>query len=155
MDYRFDYAVHDVNAITYRLLDKVCTAAMGDNNTSINPLFPNGDSWMLYSKWHSQEEFDAYAEQHEDVKPYRIRDCSISFRNYCGTLELLVVNEDGNFPLYNKIDGLSRGELIDEYYREIMLVKHLVNRGTCHTFQADMDRMYKDNYEKFFGVKNM
>ena len=148
MTYRIDHAVHDVNDITRELLDKVCDAAMGDDNTSDNFLFPNGDNWLLLCKWKTQEEFDAYAKSHDDVKPYHISYGGVSFRNYCGTLELLITDANGNHIIYNKIDGLSRKELLDEYYHEIMLVKHLTDTVKTKTFQKESDRMCKNNEER-------
>lgn len=144
--YRFDYSVHDLNDVNIELLERVCDAAMGQNNTSINPLFPNGDTWMIYSPWESQEQFEA---ENPEAKPCEARRSGISFRNYCGTLELLVKDADGSHVIYNKINGLTKDDLLAEYFREITLVKHLIGQKSQKTFAEESRRMYEDNFKKF------
>lgn len=143
---RFDHAVHDIDEVSIDLLSRVCDAAMGQNSTSPNPLFPNGDTWMIYSPWESQEQFD---EEHPDAKPYESHRGGISFRNYCGKLELLVENADGGHIIYNKIDGLPKEDLLAEYMREITLVKHLLGQKKTITFKKEKRRMYQDNFDKW------
>lgn len=65
------------------------------------------------------------------------RRAEVSFRNYCGTLELLITDLNGRFIIYNKLDGLSFDDLINEYYKQFLVVKHLIETEVHHTFGDD------------------
>ena len=84
-----------------------------------------------------------------DAKPFQSHRGGISFRNYCGTLELLIEDAEGGHIVYNKIDGLSREDLIAEYMHEIKLVKHLLGQKKTSTFEKEKHRMYQDNFDKW------
>lgn len=140
---KYKYRVNSLDLVTRELFEQAINAAMGDDNTSSNPLFPNGDSWYVYGKFVPKEESD-------DGEWHRVS--QVSFRNYCGNCEMLITDVAGNFIIYTKIDGLSRSDLIDEYYREFILVRHLIDSEIKDTFNEEKSRMYKNNLDTLFGT---
>ena len=75
------------------------------------------------------------------------RKSQVSFRNYCGGLEMLITDLDGKFITYNKLDGLSFDDLISEYYRQFLTVKHLIETKVNKTFGNDW---FNEDVEKGF-----
>lgn len=78
----------------------------------------------------------------------------VSFRNYCGNLEMLITDINRNFLIYTQIDGLSFDELLEEYYRQFLKVKHLIEKENHKTFDTnwfneDVIKGFGEVYDKF------
>ena len=117
--------------------------AMGCGISSVAPLGFSGDTYYMFGKMID-------AKESEDGKWHRVS--QVTFRNYCGTLEMLITSKNGHFLIYNKLDCLSYDEIIDEYYREFCLVKHLIETEVISTFDKDNIKLNK-NYELSEGFE--
>lgn len=136
--------VNSLDEVTHELVTQGIERAMGYGNTSDNLLFPNGDDVYIYGT-------EVDAPNFFSDGTYRTMWASISFRNYCGACELLVKDSKGGHIIYNKIDGLSKEALADEYYHEICLVKHMIDGVAKNEFEDVERSMYRELAEKLMG----
>ena len=137
--------VDGIDEVTLDLVRKGMERAMGYGNTSDNLFFPNGDDVYIYGT-------EVDAPKFSGDGTYKTMWSSISFRNYCGKCELLVRDSEGDHLLYNKINGLSKEALAEEYYREICVVRHLID-GVAENAYEDVKReMFKDSKRRIMGI---
>lgn len=143
---RFDstLVVDSLDEVTRELVMQGIERAMGYGNTSDNLIFPNGDDVYIYGTEVDAPNFFCDG-------TYRTMWASISFRNYCGTCELLVKDSKGDHIIYNKIVGLSKDALADEYYHEICLVKHMIDGVAENAFEEVERSMYRVSAEKLLS----
>ena len=138
--------VDSIEDVTLDLVRRGMERAMEYGNTSDNVFFPNGDDVYIYGT-----EVDAPKFSGEGT--YRTMWASISFRNYCGRCELLVKDSKGDHLVYNKINGLSKEELAEEYYREILLVSHLIDGVAENAYEDIMREMFEDSKRRIVGAR--
>lgn len=58
----------------------------------------------------------------------------VSLRNYCGTLEMLITDRNGNFLYYGRIDGMPAEDVIVENYRIFRHLRSLIRQETIPSF---------------------
>lgn len=143
---RFDseLVVESLDEVTRELVMRGIERAMGYGNTSHNPFFPSGDDVYIYGT-------EADAPNLLGGGTHRTMWASISFRNYCGTCELLVKDSKHAHLIYNKINGLSKQALADEYYREICLVKYMIDGVAENVFKEVRRSMFNESVKKLMG----
>ena len=148
------YMTEDFGELDLQRVKDAMAAAMAQDDTSGHPFFPNGDNWYVYGK-PVQRERERYAEGegfvgtgefYTDYRP------GVSFRNYCGTCELLAVNAEGHHVIYNKVDGLSPDQLAVEYLREIEMMRPFIEGGTTKSFPDEERRMYDNHRKAWLGT---
>lgn len=111
---------------------------MGAGINSIAPLGFSGDSYYLFGELKNPNTKDWY------------RESEVSFRNYCGMLEMMITDSKGKTLIYTKIDGLPVKELISEYYRQFLMVRDLILKAKITTFDANK---LAEDYELSQGFK--
>lgn len=136
--------VGSLEEVTIELVKAGMERAMGYGNTSDNFLFPNGDDVYIYGT-----EVDAPKFYGDGT--YRTMWASISFRNYVGSCELLVTDSTGAQLIYNKINGLSKDALAEEYYHEINVVRHLIDGVAENAYEEEQRRMFDDVKRRIMG----
>lgn len=136
--------VDDIEDVTPDLVMKGMERAMGYGNTSDNLFFPSGDPVYIYGT-----EVDAPKFVGEGMR--RVMWSSISFRNYCGACELLVKDSKGNHLVYNRINGLSKNALAEEYYHEICVVRHMIDGVAENAYKDVQDSMYEESRQILEG----
>lgn len=118
--------------VTRGQFERCAALAMTEGrNTTGNLLFPAGDDVIVCGECGKGE--DCFE-----------RRSLVSFRNYCGTLEMLVTDSRGRFIVYTKLDGLPKESVIEEYWHEFELVRHLIGGRIDHAFSQEI----KDNAVK-------
>lgn len=135
----------DLEDVTLELVLRGIERAMSYGNTSDNFLFPNGDDVYIYGT-------DVDAPKFCGKGTYETLWSSISFRNYVGSCELLVKDSAGAQLVYNKIKGLSKEALAEEYYREISVVRHLIDGVAENAFKDKWDEMLKESRRRMIGA---
>jgi len=138
--------VSSLEEVTLELVSNGIERAMSYGNTSDNLLFPNGDDVYIYGT-------EVDAPNFSGDGTYKTMRASISFRNYCGRCELLVKDSKGDHLVYNKINGLSKEELAEEYYREILLVSHLIDGVAENAYEDVMREMFEDSKRRIVGAR--
>jgi len=138
--------VSSLEEVTLELVSNGIERAMSYGNTSDNLLFPNGDDVYIYGT-------EVDAPNFSGDGTYKTMWASISFRNYCGRCELLVKDSKGDHLVYNKINGLSKEELAEEYYREILLVSHLIDGVAENAYEDVMREMFEDSKRRIVGAR--
>lgn len=122
----YEYKKENLNDITFEYMKDMATMTMNSGINNFAIIGCSGDTYFLYGEG---------------------RKSQVSFRNYCGSLELLITDKNGNFIIYNKLDGLSFDDLIIEYYKQFLSVKHLINTKIKKTFGDDW---FNEDVEKGF-----
>lgn len=112
----FDYKKENLDDITLDYMKEMAVRTMSAGITRYAILGCRGDTFFLFGESRKSE---------------------VSFRNYCGFLEILITDLKGNFIIYNKLNGLSFNELIEEYYRQFLVVKDLIEIERTKTFGDD------------------
>jgi hypothetical protein len=112
----FEYKKDNLDDITLDYMKEMAIIVMNSGIKHFAIVGCSGDTYFLYGE---------------------SRKAQVSFRNYFGTLELLITDLNGRFITYNKLDGLSFDDLINEYYRQFLTVKHLINTDIDYTFGDD------------------
>lgn len=137
--------VDNLQEVTLGLVKRGMERAMGYGNTSNNVFFPNGDDVYIYGT-------EVDAPNFSGDGTYKTMWASISFRNYCGRCELLVKDSKGDHLVYNKINGLSKEELAEEYYHEICLVMHLIDGVAENAYEDVRREMFEDSKRRIVGA---
>ena len=122
----FNYKKYNLDDITLDYMKEMAIRAMTSGITEFAVIGCSGDTYYLYGE---------------------SRKSQISFRNYSGVLEMLITDLTGEFIIYNKLNGLSFDKLVEEYYRQFLTVKHLINTEIDQTFK---DSWFNDNVVKRF-----
>lgn len=112
----FDYKKDNLDDITLDYMKEMAIITMASGITEFAIIGCSGATYYLYGE---------------------SRKAEVSFRNYCGTLEMLITDLNGRIIIYNKLNGLPFDELIEEYYRQFLIVKHLIETEVHHTFGDD------------------
>ena len=138
--------VDNIGDVTLDLVIMGMERAMGYGNTSDNLFFPNGDNVYIYGT-------EVDAPNFSGDGTYKTMWASISFRNYCGRCELLVKDSKGDHLIYNKINGLSKEELAEEYYHEICVVRHLIDGVAENAYEDVRREMFEDSKRRIMWTR--
>lgn len=112
----FDYKKDNLDDITLDYMKEMAVKTMAAGITEFAIIGCSGATYYLYGE---------------------LRKSQVSFRNYFGGLEMLITDSKGRFIIYNKLDGLPFDELVEEYYRQFLTVKHLIKKKIHKTFGDD------------------
>ena len=141
LDKNYKYKKNTLDEITEELIFEAACTTMTSGFTSIAPLGFNGDTFILY---------EGVKEEGNNTT----RCSQISLRNYCGILELLITDKEGGFIIYNQLDGLTAEEIVKEYYRQFLTVKHLIDKKIERAFQeAKFVKPVSELIEESVGFK--
>lgn len=122
----YEYRKDNLDNITLEYMKDMAIMTMNSGINNFAIIGCSGDTYYLYGE---------------------SRKAQVSFRNYCGGLEMLITDLDGNFITYNKLDGLSFDDLINEYHRQFLVVRHLIETKVNKTFGNDW---FNEDVEKGF-----
>jgi len=125
--YNYSFAKQTLDEITIEHMKMAASATMISEITTIAPLGCSGDDYVLFGR---------FIDTNESEDGNWHRESLVSFRNYCGRLEMFIADTSGNCIIYTKFDGLEFNALIEEYYRQFCLVKPLICATIKHTFEA-------------------
>ena len=111
MAYNTELRTKKLNKITYELFQKAIFLSYRDGITTMAPLGFSGDDIVIYG------------ESGEGG-----RKSIVSIRNYCGSAELLITDNKGNFLFYGRYDiRLGIEFLCKQYFKIFQLVKDEIN----------------------------
>lgn len=126
-----EFKVNELSEITEDLFKKVIGTTYLSDHNSFAPLGCSGDTFIIHQ-----------------LDEQKSRPSQVSFRKYCGDVELLITNRNGAFLFYGRYDtslfGLER--LAEEYFKVFNNVKHLIleNSEDSKMSEEDLEKMAEE-----------
>ena len=124
--YNYAFIKKNLDEITLDYFKMVANICMTSNISNIAPLGFSSDSFLLFGRFIDVSES-------KDGKWHR--ESMVQLRNYCGELQLLVTDKKGKFLVHSSVNGLSANEIIEELYRQFLLVKPYIKKTIKETFK--------------------